>query len=447
MRTRSRAGLVKSPVLPGIVRPTMADTFRHAAHEAARCRQVPEARSTGVARSATLRRRLATLACTFVIATGTVSPAFATPALAGDTSKSSESSGEVDDRLDRQGVVTDLPRGVPAPPAPQSVGWLLADLDSGDVIAAQGAHTKLAPASTLKVLTALALTTGVDPETVYTARDADALIDGSKVGLVPGSRYTVNDLLHGLMLGSGNDCAEALAAVYGGDKKAVAQMNTVAEELGAEDTRAETPSGLDAPGQVTTAYDLALISRAALDDAKVGKVMATQNYRFPAEGRAIGATRERFAIQNHNRLLGFFPGATGGKTGFTQAARQSFVGSAERDGKRYVVTILRGEGRPWQQAGELLEWAFRYAPKAEAVGRLTSPEKESSSDSRARITVQNGDAALLAASPAGEDASLFGVPGIVWGVGAVFLVIIVVWTTTGGFPLPGGGIRSTRHRG
>jgi D-alanyl-D-alanine carboxypeptidase (penicillin-binding protein 5/6) len=362
----------------------------------------------------------------------------AAPAFAGDAD-------EVTDRLDRAGVVTDLPRDVPAPPAPQSTGWLLADLDTGDVVAAQGAHTKLAPASTLKVLTALSLTTGVDPDTVYTARDSDATIDGSKVGLVPGSRYTVNDLLHGLMLGSGNDCAEALAAVYGGDRKAVAQMNAIAKELGAKDTHAETPSGLDAPGQVSTVYDLALISRAALADAKVGKVMATQNYRFPAEGRALGAGRERFSIQNHNRLLGFFPGATGGKTGFTQAARQAFVGSAARGGKRYVVTILHGEGRPWQQAGELLDWAFRYAPKAEPVGRLVEPSGDrTSSEARARITVQNGDAALLASSP-GDSASTFGVPGIVWGVGGVFLVVLVVWTTTGGVPLTG-GFRSTRHR-
>ncbi len=406
----------------------MADTLRHAAHEA-RCRQVPDARPT-VSRSTTLRRRLATLACTFLLATGTTAPAFA-----GDAGPE-----KVRDRLGRSGVVTDLLRDVPAPPAPLSAGWLLADLDSGEVLAAQGARTKLAPASTLKVLTALALTTGVDPDTVYTARDADATVDGSKVGLVPGSRYTVDDLLHGLMLGSGNDCAEALAAVYGGDKKAIQQMNTVAEELGAEDTRAETPSGLDAPGQVTTAYDLALISRAALDDRKVGKVMATQNYEFPAEGRAIGEGRRTFAVQNKNKLLGFFPGATGGKTGFTQAARHSFVGSAERDGKRYVVTILRGEGRPYQQAGDLMDWAFRYGAEADAVGRLVSPQKsESSSDARARITVQNGDAALVTSSRSGGDASTFGVPGFVWGIGVVLLVLLVVWTTTGGFPLSGLG--------
>jgi serine-type D-Ala-D-Ala carboxypeptidase (penicillin-binding protein 5/6) len=362
----------------------------------------------------------------------------ATPAFAGDAGR-----GKVSDRLDRAGVVTDLPRDVPAPPAPQSTGWLLADLDSGNVIAAQGAHTRLAPASTLKVLTALALTTGVDPDTVYTARDSDAAIDGSKVGLVPGSRYTVNDLLHGLMLGSGNDCAEGLAAVYGGDRKAVEQMNAIAKDLGAKDTRAQTPSGLDAPGQFSTVYDLALISRAALDDAKVGKVMATQNYRFPAEGRALGAGRKRFAIQNHNRLLGFFPGATGGKTGFTQAARQAFVGSAERGGKRYVVTILHGEGRPWQQAGDLLEWAFRYAPKAEPVGRLVEPSADGAA--RARITVQNGDATLLTSSAPGQSASTFGVPGVVWGIGGALLVVLVVWTTTGGFPLTG-GFRSTRHR-
>jgi D-alanyl-D-alanine carboxypeptidase (penicillin-binding protein 5/6) len=377
------------------------------------------------AASAAARRLTATLATLLLVGGG------AAPALAAQ---------DVDDRLDRTGVVTDLKAGVPKPPAPQSTGWLLADLDSGEVLAAQGAHTKLLPASTLKVLTALALTADLDGDTVYTARDADAAIDGSKVGLVPGSRYTVNDMLNGLMLGSGNDCAEGLAAVYGGDKKAVAQMNAVAKSLGATDTTARTPSGLDAPGQVSTVYDLALIARAALDDPKVGKVMATQSYSFPAEGRAIGAGRKKFQIQNHNKLLGFFPGATGGKTGFTQAARQAFVGSAERGGKRYVVTILHGEGRPWQQAGELLEWAFRYGGKAAAVGELRSPDAApDGKEQDGGIAVGSGDSALLASGKPGDTSSSLGVPGFVWAIGAALLVVLVVWTTTDGFPMPGTG--------
>jgi D-alanyl-D-alanine carboxypeptidase (penicillin-binding protein 5/6) len=373
---------------------------------------------------------LSTLACLGLVALGTAAPAAA------------QKRGD-DDRLDRAGVVVAVPRGTPAPPAPQATGWLLADLDSGEVIAAQGAHTQLAPASTLKVLTAYALTTGgLKETTVYPARYADAAIDGSKVGVVPGSRYTVKDLLNGLMLGSGNDCAEGLASAYGGDAEAVRRMNQVAADLGAEDTTAKTPSGLDAAGQVTTAYDLALIARAALDDPLVSKVMATTNYKFPAEGRAIGAGRKRFDIQNHNKLLGYYPGATGGKTGFTQAARQSFVGSAERGGKRYVVTLLHGEGRPWQQTGELLDWAFRYGARAEPVGELVSPA--AGGGSKAQITVQDGQTALVSGRAGESQAATLGLPGYVWVVAGLLLALFVVWTTTGGFP--GAAFRSTRHR-
>jgi D-alanyl-D-alanine carboxypeptidase (penicillin-binding protein 5/6) len=377
--------------------------------------------------------------CLSALSAGTASPALAGVAPAEKSEKK-----RIEDRLDRPGVVVDLPRGTPAPPAPQATGWLLADLDSGEIVAAQGAHTQLAPASTLKVLTALAIGSEEDLDTPYTARDADVAIDGSKVGLVPGSRYTVRDLLHGLMLGSGNDCAEALAAVAGGDRKAVDRMNEVARALGAEDTHAATPSGLDAPGQVTTAYDLALISRAALKDGTVSKVMATRNYKFPAEGKALGAGRKRFDIQNHNKLLGNFPGATGGKTGFTEAARQSFVGSADRDGRRYVVTLLHGEGRPWQQAGELLDWAFANAAKAEPVGELKAPE--TGDDARTLSAAADGarTALVTGTRDGGADRSAtFGLPGYVWAAAAALLALLVVWATMG---MPMAAIRNTRHR-
>ena len=427
----------------------MADPLRRPATAGHR-RPVTDVRPPAP-RATTPRRLLGATACLLALTAGTVAPVSASAASAAPAGKgelrgqvSDEGDDRLDrlDRLDRPGVVVDVPRGTPPPPAPQATGWLLADLDSGAVLAAQGAHAKLAPASTLKVLTALALAADLDPDTLYTARDADVAVDGSKVGLVPGSRYTVRDLLHGLMLGSGNDCAEALATVYGGDRKAIDRMNEVARSLGAVDTHAATPSGLDAPGQVTTAYDLALIARAALDDATVSKTMATRTYKFPAEGKTLGAGRKRFDIQNHNRLLGTFPGATGGKTGFTTLARQSFVGSAERDGRRYAVTLLHGEGRPWQQAGELLEWAFAYAPKAEPVGELAAPESDRGT---APVRARDAQTSLIggAADADADRAATFGLPGYVWAVAGGLLALLVVWTT-GGFPI--GAFRTTRQR-
>jgi D-alanyl-D-alanine carboxypeptidase (penicillin-binding protein 5/6) len=367
--------------------------------------------------------------------TGTIAPAAAgvTAVAAGETG------GVVGGAaLDKAGVVTDLPAGVPEPPAPTAEAWLLADLESGDVIASSGAHTPLAPASTLKVLTALALLPQLDTKRPYVARAADASAEGSSVGLVTGSRYTVNDLLHGLMLGSGNDTASAFATLAGGLDKATTTMTEKARELRAEDTVVRNTSGLDAPGQVSSVYDLALIGRAALADPTLGKVMATAGYRFPAEGTALDGERERFEIQNHNKLLYNFDGATGGKTGYTDAARHTYIGSAERNGRRYVVTMLKGEGRLWQQAGVLFDWAFGPGAKAEPVGTLVEPRQS-------EPAVENEDddgaaaAAVLPASPAsGEDSP--GVPAPVLVVVAVMLAGAVVVATT---DIPGPWRRGT----
>lgn len=366
--------------------------------------------------------------------TGTIAPAAAgvTAVVAGETG------GVVGGAaLDKAGVVTDLPAGVPEPPAPTAEAWLLADLESGDVIASSGAHTPLAPASTLKVLTALALLPQLDTKRPYVARAADASAEGSSVGLVTGSRYTVNDLLHGLMLGSGNDTASAFATLAGGLDKATTTMTEKARELRAEDTVVRNTSGLDAPSQVSSVYDLALIGRAALADPTLGKVMATAGYRFPAEGTALDGERERFEIQNHNKLLYNFDGATGGKTGYTDAARHTYIGSAERNGRRYVVTMLKGEGRLWQQAGVLFDWAFGPGAKAEPVGTLVEPRQS-------EPAVENEDegaaaAAVLPASPAsGEDSP--GVPAPVLVVVAVMLAGAVVVATT---DIPGPWRRGT----
>lgn len=258
-----------------------------------------------------------------------------------------------------------------APPLPavEAPAWLVADLDSGSVLAALDAHAHLPPASTIKLLTALAILPSVDAGQPYTATEDDARTEGSRVGLVPEHEYTIADLEHALLLASGNDAATALAAIVGGQARALTLMNDEAARLGAFDTNATNPHGLDAPGQVTSAYDLALIARAVLADEHLAGLVRTQTYDFPG---LDGAT---FQIQNHNRLLGDYEGAIGLKTGYTSISGHSLVAAAEREGTRLVAVVLGAESRAEPVAQALLDWGFAATERAEPVGRLVTPEQ------------------------------------------------------------------------
>ncbi len=280
------------------------------------------------------------------------------------------------ERLGTPGLV--LPESSPAlPPTLTAHAWVLADAGSGEVLAACAPHALHAPASTQKLLTALAVLPKVDPKQVVTVTPADLDYEpgSSAVGLVKGGRYTVATLLLGLLLVSGNDAANVLARVAGGPKGlagTVSEMNAVAARVGALDTHAVTPSGLDAPGQWTSAYDLALIARAAFLRPDFRRYAATPRTQVPAQKPTYAA----FQIQNDNQLLATYPGALGGKTGFTDLARHTFVGAAERGARRLVVTLLQGERRPtrlWQQAAALLDWGFALPVGTPEVGRLVAP--------------------------------------------------------------------------
>jgi D-alanyl-D-alanine carboxypeptidase (penicillin-binding protein 5/6) len=275
-------------------------------------------------------------------------------------------------RLAQPGLQVQLKPGTPAPPRLRASAWIVADLTTGNVIAACNAHVPLAPASTLKVLTALALHPRLDPQVRYTARQQDAAADGTKVGLAPGSVYTIDNLWHGLLMGSGNDAANALATLAGGAAKATTLMTSTARSLGARDTVVANTSGLDAPGQVSSVYDLALFGRALLRDPGLAALVRTTTYRFPAAGHATSKSggRKTYQIQNHNRLLLSYPGTTGIKNGYTSAAGASLVASATRGGHSYVVAMLRSDVNVWSMAGSLLDWAFGQNGGAEPVGRL-----------------------------------------------------------------------------
>lgn len=255
---------------------------------------------------------------------------------------------------------------IPAGPAPN---WLIADLDSGQVLAEQNGYAVTPPASTIKVLLALTALDEVGLDDTVVASPADTAVECNCAGIKPGQTYTARQLLDALLLVSGNDAANALADMLGGPEAAVAKMNAKAAEVGATATHASTPSGLDGPDGpgATTPHDLAVIFRAAMANPVFAEITAAPTAMFPTDAG------ER-PLVNMNELLHRYPGAFGGKTGFTDAARKTYVGGASRDGRRLVVAMMYGlirEGGPnyWDQAGALLDWGFAQGPMS-GIGSL-----------------------------------------------------------------------------
>ena len=158
----------------------------------------------------------------------------------------------------------------------------MADLDSGDVIAAKDPHGRHRPASIVKVLLAMQAINELPLNKIVVGTQEDANAEGTRVGVDGGGHYTVNDLLHGLLMHSGNDAAHALAIQLGGMDVAMQKINALANKLGGRDTRVATPSGLDGPGMSTSAYDMGLFYRYAWANPTFASIVATQKYDFPA---------------------------------------------------------------------------------------------------------------------------------------------------------------------
>lgn len=260
------------------------------------------------------------------------------------------------------------------PPVPGDISaeaWLVADLDSGAVIAARDPHGRHRPASVIKVLTAMATINELSLDTPVAGTAEDTAAEGTKVGVAPGGNYTIYQLLHGLLMHSGNDAAHALAVQLGGMPVAVDKINVLAARLGGRDTRAATPSGLDGPGMSTSAYDIGLFYRYAWTNPTFAEMVATRDFPFPGHAESPG-----YQLQNDNQLLYRYPGALGGKTGYTDDAGQTFVGAAERDGRKLVAVLLHGTRQPiapWEQAAQLLDYGFTIPPGTQ-VGALVEPD-------------------------------------------------------------------------
>ncbi|VBA37136.1 D-alanyl-D-alanine carboxypeptidase DacB [Mycobacterium attenuatum] len=257
---------------------------------------------------------------------------------------------------------------VPIPDGPAQT-WIVADLDSGQVLAERDQNVAHPPASTIKVLLALVALDELDLNSTVVADVADTQVECNCVGIKAGRTYTARQLLDALLLVSGNDAANTLAHMLGGPEAAVDKMNAKAAALGATNTHAATPSGLDGPGGsgASTAHDLAVIFRAAMANPVFAHITAEPSAMFPGDNGDQ-------PIVNQDELLQRYPGAIGGKTGFTNAARKTFVGAAARGGRRLVIAMMYGVITPggptyWDQAASLFDWGFALNPQA-SIGSL-----------------------------------------------------------------------------
>jgi D-alanyl-D-alanine carboxypeptidase (penicillin-binding protein 5/6) len=271
-----------------------------------------------------------------------------------------------------------MPGARAVPSGLSAKSWLVADMDTGDILAARNPHRRLAPASTLKTLFAVTLLPRISQDAVHRVTDEDlaGVEEGSsRVGLQPGLDYAVPDLWRGVFLSSGNDAVHVLARMNGSVKQTVVQMQARAKELGARDTHVVSPDGYDAPGQVSSAYDLALFGRAGLADPAFARYCSTASAEFPGVGPS-GAYR----IENTNRLLSGikgvepYAGLIGVKNGYTTHAGNTLIAAARRGGHTVIVTVMNPKGGEehgvYDEARTLLDWGFEAGGQIPAVGSL-----------------------------------------------------------------------------
>lgn len=253
------------------------------------------------------------------------------------------------------GADPDGPPAAIAVPDGPARAWLVADMISGRILAGQDPYGQYAPASTIKALLAMVVLDQINPNAAVRATPSSTDVECSCVGVVPGAVYTTRQLLDALLMVSGNDAANLLGEMLGGPQAAVAKMNAKAGQIGARNTRAGSPSGLDGPGweSITTPQDLGVIYRAALNYPLLVQILHQSTALFP---NGSGGLKQ---ITSRDPLLADYPGYIGGKTGYTNLAQETYVAMAQRDGHRLIAVLMYGDDDLWNQGRALLDWGFR----------------------------------------------------------------------------------------
>lgn len=226
-------------------------------------------------------------------------------------------------------------------------GIYLVDLPSFTPIFSRNEHLKLFPASTTKVITSLVAYDVYKPDQVITVKKT--ISDGQVMGLVPGEKITVENLLYGMLVYSGNDAAYVLADNYGSDKF-IALMNEKAKSLGMNDSHFVNPNGLDSMEQYTTAFDLSLAARELLKNPYLAKIVSTKEI-------TISDVDFKYfhRLESVNKLLGEIQGLGGLKTGYTENAGENLVSFYKKNGHQFVIVILKSLDR-FNDTRNIISW-------------------------------------------------------------------------------------------
>lgn len=260
---------------------------------------------------------------------------------------------------------------VPAPPNVNMAAGILVDLASGKVLWSRDADVPRPPASLTKVLTALVVLDHADLHDSVTVTPEARGVDGARIYAEAGWVMPVRDLLWGLLLESGNDAAVALAQKVSPDGTIAGfakLMNDEARQLGAVHSTFVNPHGLDAPGHLTTARDLAIITSAAMRNPTFAEMVATVRQGIPW---GDSSTRH---LTNHNKLLTRYPGTVGIKTGFTNGAGPSLVSAVQRGSSTLLAVVLDAPGQThYEESIALYDWGFANLPALLAHPQSTLP--------------------------------------------------------------------------
>ncbi|HEX3492990.1 MAG TPA: D-alanyl-D-alanine carboxypeptidase [Streptosporangiaceae bacterium] len=283
-------------------------------------------------------------------------------------------------KMASSGIVVNYPSSGKYPKLPKipAGGYVIADANTGQVLAAKDPHGQFAPASTLKVLTAVTLIPALNPSAMVKTTRLAADQEPNDVGLVRGRQYQVANLFRALLLISANDAAVALTQATGSFSKGMAMINAEAHHLQAYDVVAKLPNGLPAKGQVVSAYDEALIARSALSIPAFMRYDSTLAARFLVnyvkKKHQAKKKPEWVTLVNQNYLLTQYRGGIGGKIGWTEKSEATYIGLARRNGVTLIVTVLHCTPLQEISSGEkLLTWGFRMAGQVKPVGTLVPP--------------------------------------------------------------------------
>jgi D-alanyl-D-alanine carboxypeptidase len=244
-------------------------------------------------------------------------------------------------------------------PAIEGKAALLADMRTGKVLYAKNSEVQYAPASTIKLLTALIVWERTKLRGKVRVQPVDTNVEPSHIPLRSGEVVPVDHLVHALLIGSDNDSAMTLARYTAGSAdRFVALMNARAKQLGCTGTIVRNPHGLPVKGQYTTAQDLLKIFEAVLAVPALREICATPRYRLSTE---VGTQ----TIRNHNKLLGTYTGMGPAKTGWTASSRHTYAACAVRGGRELHLIILNSPNK-WDDARALFDYGFKTAPSAPA---------------------------------------------------------------------------------